>query len=96
MHQTDDHSHTSSIAPVSVKPLAQSETNKTSGTTTLKELDQSGKLQHVLADLMIAVLLIPEQLRKRQIEVVRENLDAFAASPTDLVRTSVVIHTIKT
>ena len=45
---------------------------------------------------MIAVLLIPEQLRKRQIEVVRENLDAFAASPTDLVRTSVVIHTIKT
>ena len=29
-------------------------------------------------------------------EVVRENLDAFAASPSDLGHTSVVIHTMKT
>ena len=96
LHQTDDPSQTSSFAPVSVKPLAQSETNKTSGTTTLKEPDQSGKLEHVLADLKIAVFPIPDELSKRLIEVVRENLDAFAASPTDIGRTSVVIHTIKT
>ena len=96
LHQTEDPSHTSSIAPVAVKPLAQSETNKKSRTTTLKEPDQSGKLQRVLADLKIAVLPIPDELRKCLIEVVRENLDAFAASPTDLGRTSVVIHTIKT
>ena len=50
----------------------------------------------MLADLKIAVLPIPDEFRKRLIEVVRENLDAFAASPTDLGRTSVVIHTIKT
>ena len=96
LHQTDDPSHTSSIASVAVKPLAYSETNKTSGTTTLKEGDQSGKLQHVLADLKIAVLPIPDELHKRLLEFVWEKLDAFAASPTDLGRTSVVIHTIKT
>ena len=90
-HQTDDPNHNSYNDPVAVKPLAQSATSETSGTTTPKKPDQSGKLQRVLADLQI-----PEELRKRLIEVVRENLDAFAASPTDLGRTSVVIHTIKT
>ena len=73
-----------------------SEMNKTSGTTNPKETDQSGKLQRVLLDLKIAALPIPDELCKRLIEVVRENLDAFAASPTDLGRTSIVIHTIKT
>ena len=38
---------------------------------------------------------ISEQFCKGLIQVVCENLDAFAASPTDLGRTSVVIHTIK-
>ena len=56
LHQTDDSSHTSSIAFAAVKPLAQSEMNKTSGTTTPKEPDQSGKLQRVLSDLKIAAL----------------------------------------
>ena len=41
LHQTDDPSHTSSLAPVSGKPLAQSEMNKTNGATTPKEPDQS-------------------------------------------------------
>ena len=50
----------------------------------------------MLADLKITVLQIPDELRKRLIEVVRENLDAFAASPTDHGRILVVIHTIKT
>ncbi len=45
---------------------------------------------------MIAALPIPEELRKRLVEVVREILDAYAASKTDLGRISVVIHTIKT
>ena len=96
LHQTDDPSHTSFNFPVAVKPLAQSITNKTSGITTPNVSDKSGKLQRVLGDLMIAALPIPEELCKRLIEVVREYLDAFAASPTDLGRTSVVIHTIKT
>ena len=53
-------------------------------------------MQQVLADLRVATLLIPEQIRKRLVEVVTENLNAFTASPTDLGRTSVVVHTIKT
>ena len=80
---------------MAVKPLAQSETNKTSGITTPNKPNQSGKLQRVLSDLKIAARPIPDKLRKRLIEVVRENLDAFAASPTNLGRTSVFIHTIK-
>ena len=57
---------------------------------------QTGKLQQVLANLEIASLLISESLHRRLICVVRDNLDTFAASPTDLGRTSVVVHTIKT
>ena len=49
----------------------------------------------MLADLKIVVLPIPDELRKRLLEVGRENLDASVKSPTDLGRTSVVIHTIK-
>ena len=49
----------------------------------------------MLADLKLAILKIPEELQKRFIDVVCENLDAFAASSTDLGRTTVVIHTIK-
>ena len=49
-----------------------------------------------MADLKIDTLPISEPLRRRLVEVVRENLDAFVASPTDLGRTSVVKHTIKT
>ena len=64
---TEDPSNTSSIAPLAVMPLAQSEMNKTSGTTTPKEPDQSGKLQRVLSDLKIAALPIPDKLRKRLI-----------------------------
>ena len=50
----------------------------------------------MLTDQRVSTLPIPEQVRKRQVEVVKENLGAFAASPTDLGRTSVVVHTIKT
>ena len=49
----------------------------------------------MLADLKIVALPIPYDLRKRLIDVVRENLDASATSPTDLGCTLVVIHTIK-
>ena len=71
LHQIDDPSHTSSIAPVAVKPLAQPETNKTSVTTILKKPDQFDKLQRVLTNLKIAALPIPDELCKRLIEVVR-------------------------
>ncbi len=57
---------------------------------------QTGKSQKVLADLRVSTLPIPEQVRKRLVEVVKKNIDAFAASPIDLGRTSVVVHTIKT
>ena len=49
-----------------------------------------------MADYKIVTLPISEQLRRRLIHVVRENRDAFAAFLTDLGRTSVVLHTIKT
>ena len=56
---------------------------------------QTEKLQ-VLSDLRVSILPIPDHVRKRLVEVIKENLDAFAASPIDLGRTSVVVHTIKT
>ena len=64
--------------------------------TPSSEPAQTGKLQKILADLKIATLPIPESLRRRLICLVRSNLDAFAATATDLGRTSVVVHTIKT
>ena len=66
------------------------------GAAAENESAQSGKRQRVLEDLKVATLKIPEELRKQLIEVVRENVDAFAASPTYLGITSLVIHTIKT
>ena len=57
---------------------------------------QMGQLQKVLTNLRMSTLPIPEQVRKRLVEVVKENLGAFAASPTYLGRISVVVHTIKT
>ncbi len=64
--------------------------------TNLISEQQTGKLQKVLADLRVSTVPIPDQVRKRLVEVIKENLDAFAASPIDLGRTSVVVHTIKT
>ena len=40
-------------------------------------------------------MTLSEHFRKRLVEMVRENLDAFAASPNDLGRTLYVIHTLK-
>ena len=64
--------------------------------TNLRCEQQTGKLQKGLADLRVSTLPIPDQVRKRLVEVVKENLDAFAASPIDLGQTSVVVHTFKT
>ena len=50
----------------------------------------------MLAELRVSCLPINEGTKRRLIEVVKKNLDAFAATPTDLGRTSVVVHTIKT
>ncbi len=60
------------------------------------EVPQTGKLQKVLADLRVASLPIPDEIRQRLIDVVKEALSAFAGSSIDVGRTSVVVHTIKT
>ena len=86
LHQTGDPSHTPSIPLMALNFLAQFATRETSETPTPNEPDQSGKLQRVLANLKIAALIIPDELLKRLVQVVRENLAAFAASPTDLGR----------
>ncbi len=94
--KTVDPSHISAITPVasaSLNPSISIETSKPAAST---QSDKSGQLQRVLADLKVTSLPISEQLRKRLVQIVRENQDAFAASPTNLGRTSVVIHTIKT
>ena len=83
------------VTPPEEETLPTSTDTNSSATTQSKSL-QTGKLYSVFAELKIAALPIPENLRKRLIEVVRENLDAFAASPTDFGRTSVVCHTFKT
>ena len=57
---------------------------------------QTNKLQKIRADLRVSTLLILEKVRKRLMEVVKENIKAFAASLTDFWRTSVMVHTIKT
>ena len=93
---TEHPSQIPSISLAAVQPLAPSTSTETTKSTTLNEQDHSGKLQRVLADHKIAALPIPDHLRKRLVEVVRKNLDAFAACPMDLGRTSDVIHTIKT
>lgn len=49
-----------------------------------------------MANFKNAAIPIIDNFRKRLVELVQENLDALAASPTDNCRTSVVIHTIKT
>ena len=41
-------------------------------------------------------LPISEELPRRLVNLVREKIDAFAATPPDLERISVIIHTIKT
>ena len=90
MHQPNVPSHTLSTFPA--EPTSGDANNSTISSKPL----QSGKLQQVLADLKIATLPIPGTLRQRLVEVVRENLDAFAASSTDFGRSLVVVHTIKT
>lgn len=55
-----------------------------------------GKIQQVPPKLKVSSLPVSELLRRRLADVVRENINAFAATPTNLGRTSVVIHTIKT
>ena len=60
---------------------------------TCKQL--TGQLQKVLANLIVSTLPIPNQVRKRLVEVIKKNFNAFAASPIDLGNTSVVNHTIK-
>ena len=55
-----------------------------------------GKLQKVLLELKVATLPVGQDVRKQLIEIVQQQLDAFAATPTDLGRTSVISHKIKT
>ena len=50
----------------------------------------------MLVDFKIAILPIQETFCKQVVEVVRENLNAFAPLPTDLGITSFAIYTIKT
>ena len=57
---------------------------------------QRGKVQQVLAELKVSSLPVSEELRRRLVDVVRENINAFAETPTDLGNTPVVIHTIRT
>lgn len=50
----------------------------------------------MLAIIKVATLKIGEKLRKRLSKVVRENLDAYATSSTDVDRNKLVIDTINT
>ena len=55
-----------------------------------------GKVQQVLAELKVSSPPVSEVLRRRLVDVIRENIDAFTATPTYLGNTSMVLHTIRT
>jgi hypothetical protein len=57
---------------------------------------QIGKHQKVQADLRLAMLQIPDYIRRKLIDVVKVALNAFAGSPPDVVRNLLVVHTIRT
>ena len=60
---------------------------------------QTGKIQQVFTKLKVSSLLVSDALRWRLVEVVRENINAFAATSINLgrtIRTSVVSHIIMT
>ena len=61
-----------------------------------KPTAQNGKVQQVLAELKVSSLPLAEVLRRRLVDVVRKNIDAFASTSTDFGKTLVVIHTIRT
>ena len=50
----------------------------------------------MLLELRVAALPIDENVRLQFIEIVRQQLDAFAVTPTDLCQTSVIVYSIKT
>ena len=50
----------------------------------MKSKPQTGKRQKVLSDLRASTLSITEQVQKQMVEVVKDNLNAFAESLTDL------------
>lgn len=52
--------------------------------------------EKVLNKLKIAELLAPKEVKKAMLKIVINNLEAFADSATDLGRTSVITHVIKT
>jgi transposase InsO family protein len=99
--QTDPTSDSEeSSGPHASAPIASEIESKTvsndQNQVALQPTEQTGKLQKVLAEMRVATLPVPEQVQQKLVEVVKSNLDAFAASPTDLGRTSVVRHTIQT
>ena len=99
--QTDPTSDSEeSSGPHASAPIASEIESKTvsndQNQVVLQPTEQTGKLQKVLAEMRVATLPVPEQVQQKLVEVVKSNLDAFAASPTDLGRTSVVRHTIQT
>ena len=65
-------------------------------TNIIKPEFSPGKLQKVIADLKVTAIPIAEELRRQLVQVVSGSLDAFAATPSDLGRTSVIVHKIKT
>ena len=73
LHQTDDASNTSSIAPVAAKPLTQSKTNRTSGPTdskvarTIRQASmRAGGLQYCCSSYSRWTLQAPDRGRSRE------------------------------
>ena len=77
--ETPSTSTTREVSPTTsnMKTEIHSIQNQSENKTSI-EKQQSGKLQRVLSELKIAAIPIPEHLRQRLIEIVRNNIDAFA------------------
>ena len=61
---------------------------------TMEILSDNSILQGVLYELKVSELPLPECEKRRVVDLVRRNLDAFATSPTDVGRTHLVMHKI--
>ena len=95
--ESENLSDTRSIFAAPKEPVQTSaEPVQTSAEPVQTSVEPTGKLQKVMSELHISELKVSEEMKKAIVDIVKRRLDAFAATPTDLGRTKIIEHRIKT